>query len=699
MFPYIHTRLVKAAILLALFCAIPVGCGGGGVVTPAGIPDPDPEPDPNPVPLAWNSVPSLTLTVGVPVDTDLRDSLDGWTASTAITLDRELPDGLRLEGGVIRGTPQTEIASSDYVATADGDGTGVEVVVSSPFSISVVAGTGGLVFEQPTPEQIGIYIPFGSAPFPTAPPADATATVRYRKAADSTWKSAHPLLRIVPEWNSSGAPEPPSDAFAGSIFDLEPGTTYDIEVTVSSPSMSDVVLQSVHATRGLPSTSGPANKSATPSDDLGAIVDDLEPGDVLELKSGAYGGFRVAVSGTAQQPIVIRGEDRESVVVSETTGNIIQLTTASHVILENMTLQGGDVDTGTGADSTGISFWDGAFQEFVTMRDLDLLGVDIGIVASGATASILVYNCRLVGNNEWNADFLHTNLTWNDDGVRLPGQGNCVFENTVHGFGDTFAVKNRVHNAAVYFYRNRVTMTGDDAWEADYGTRNLAFYDNHIANCSTLMSCDPVWGGPVYCFRNIVVNAVRGPYKLNSMQSGFLIYNNTVVRTEGTTNWGWVQFSNGDLRGWSYRNNIIHYQGTTGNLMALESRGMDPIDFTNNGWYPDGDCWWSKTGASEDSLAAVRDALPATTPLFGTSTKRHEFDIIMAAQPFTTTIPLGSDHLTEITSLWIPALGSTSSARGGGVAIPGITDGYSGNAPDMGAVITGRTNPTWGADR
>ena len=113
----------------------------------------------------------------------------------------------------------------------------------------------------------------------------------------------------------------------------------------------------------------------------------------------------------------------------------------------------------------------------------------------------------------------------------------------------------------------------------------MAFYDNHVSNCSTLLSLDPLWGGPLYCFRNVCVNANRGPFKLNSRQSGFLIYSNTMIRTDGQDPWGWIQYNNGDLRGWAYRNNILVYRGA-GRLMALESGGMDPIDFTNNGWYP-----------------------------------------------------------------------------------------------------------------
>src|SRR5690606_6587521 len=136
--------------------------------------------------------------------------------------------------------------------------------------------------------------------------------------------------------------------------------------------------------------------------------------------------------------------------------------------------------------SQGISFWDGATQEYLTIRDVAIEGVDKGIVASATLRGVLVYNSTLTGNNEWTEEFLHSNLTWNDDGIRVPGEGNAVFENTLHGFGDSFAVEAGVHSAGVYFYRNRVTMTGDDAFEGDYSTRNVAFYDNYITNSAIL---------------------------------------------------------------------------------------------------------------------------------------------------------------------------------------------------------------------
>jgi hypothetical protein len=568
------------------------------------------------------------------------------------------------------------------------------------------AGSGGSVageidglsveLEPATPEQIGLHVRVEREL-----DDDSRMSVRYRRRGDAEWRLAHPLLRVHPEWVAGGAPEPPVDSFAGTIFDLEPGTEYDVELTLAEPGASEQTLGLGTSTRALPAAAPPATRTGTPADDLQAALDGLAPGDVLELQDGTYDvdELYIEASGSADAPIYVRGESRAGVVLRDAGGRVLQLRECAHVVVENLTLEGSGVDSGTDASSVGIQFWDGAEQAFVTLRDLDIRAVDQGIIGYGSLRSVLVYHSSLRGNNVWSMDFVETNLTWNDDGITTPGLGNCAFENTLHGFGDAFAVRDGTHSAAVHFYRNRITMTGDDSFEADYGTRNLSFYDNFIDNASTLLSLDPLWGGPLYCFRNIVVNTVRGPFKLNNDNSGFLIYNNTIVRTEGTTDWGWVQFNNGELRNYAFRNNILIYRGPGDNLLAIESGGNEPIDWSNNAWYPDGAVWWSATGGSFDSIAAAHSGLPATTPLLDASNARHDGDVITTSDPFAAPITLGADHLTEVETGVAPALAAGSAPKGAGAEIPNITDGFSGARPDMGAVIEGRDEPTRGAQR
>lgn len=585
----------------------------------------------------------------------------------------------------------TALRASDGVAPTAADGQ--DFIFDDGFENAALEGL-TLAFEYATPEQIGLYLPTTRAFAYTT-----TIDVHYKRVQDSTWKLAHPLARIRPDFSEPG-PVGPVDAFAGSIFDLVPGQAYHVRLTVNESGHAAQVFTTQTTTRSLPATSGAANKTATQAN-LVSMLAGLNPGDVLELAAGTYTNLALQItrSGTPTQPIVIRGASKTGTILSD-TNRVLQILGVSHVTIERMTLRGSGVNSGTNASSRGIEFWSGApGQTNVTLRDLVFTGVDVGIKAYDRVNGALVYGCDMSGNNPWTQPEIESNATWNDDGICLPGLGNCAFGNTLRGFGDGFAVIQSVLSAGVYYYRNRIAMTGDDAFEADYGTRNLAFYDNHISNCATLLSVDPVYGGPLYCFRNIAINTFRGPFKLNSTSSGFFIYNNTIVRTEGTTGWGWVQFNNGSLRNWGYRNNVLVYRGASGGVLAVESTGCNPIDFTHNAWFPDRSVWWSNSGASYGSMtAAIAGAgQTATTPVFGTAARRHQGDVVTTTDPFAPSVTLGTNHLTEITALQIPTLTAGSTPKNAGIAIPNITDGYSGAAPDMGAVISGRTLPGFGA--
>ena len=59
-------------------------------------------------------------------------------------------------------------------------------------------------------------------------------------------------------------------------------------------------------------------------------------------------------------------------------------------------------------------------------------------------AGFLVHDNTLAGNNVFRKDMLESNICWNDDGIRLPGRGHAVFNNTLSGFGDSLALAKRL---------------------------------------------------------------------------------------------------------------------------------------------------------------------------------------------------------------------------------------------------------------
>ncbi len=567
---------------------------------------------------------------------------------------------------------------------------------------------GGVGFDEQTPEQINIYCPTRRSAL-----VGTSVQVRYRAAGASAWRLAHPLVPIVPTDIESQTFTTLVPAFAGTIFDLVPGTNYEVELTVNEPGAALQVLTANRATRALPGAAGAATKTASPGEDLQARFNSLVPGDVLVLANGTYNvsNLYINVQGTASRPIYIRGASRNGVIIRDTTDAVIETRNVSHLVIEDLTLVGSGVDSGTAASSTGILQWNGAsvVPTNVTVRRVTMNGVDRGVITYSSLTGWLVYHCTLNGNNTWDKSYTvpagetYTPLTWNDDGIRISGLGCCAWENTLRGFGDAFATAVSATypllTAAVHYYRNKILMTGDDAWEADYGTRNISFYDNYIGNSGTFFSADPIYGGPAYCFRNISINSWRGPFKWNSMNSGILVYNNTIIKTGnkflGIGGWLWNQNNNGEQRNWSFRNNLIYKTGSSENtnILFFDAGGSDKLDLTHNGWFPDGAFGWRDAG-TYNSLSAVRSSLPALSTFMG-NRQRHDQDMIVASNVFDPAISL-TVHTTEYTAHALPTLRAGTSARNSGVAIPGITDNFSGAAPDRGALISGRPAGLYG---
>ena len=117
-----------------------------------------------------------------------------------------------------------------------------------PSALSVEGGTSGpvvscgentspLVQVARTPEQIALYT--GASTYA----ASAYAKLEYKLASASTWIEGHPLYRVRPGTTD--------DAFAGCIFDLQPGQIYDVRVTITNGPES-VQQQAQCSTRHLP---------------------------------------------------------------------------------------------------------------------------------------------------------------------------------------------------------------------------------------------------------------------------------------------------------------------------------------------------------------------------------------------------------------------------------------------------------------
>jgi parallel beta-helix repeat protein len=151
------------------------------------------------------------------------------------------------------------------------------------------------------------------------PDADAVAAVTYRSGSDA-YKTGFPLSRVS------------STRWVGSLFWLDPGTGYDVRVTITDPDhgpLDQATLQSSMATRSeivvpapvdshyvSPTGNGTACTQGTPCS-LTEGLNQADAGDEVVLQGGTYamGNIDLPRSGSEGAPIVIRGSDAETPVL------------------------------------------------------------------------------------------------------------------------------------------------------------------------------------------------------------------------------------------------------------------------------------------------------------------------------------------------------------------------------------------------
>jgi parallel beta-helix repeat protein len=163
---------------------------------------------------------------------------------------------------------------------------------------------------------MGVIVTIDSA---DDPDRTAVATVEYRTGGQP-YRAGFPLSRI-------------SDTrFVGSLFWLEPGTSYDVRVSFSDPDgdpLNGSSVEGTASTRGeitipsptksyyvSPGGSGTACTLGAPCS-LDEGLNQAQPGDEVVLRGGVYyeGEIWLPRSGTAGAPIVIRGHTGETAIL------------------------------------------------------------------------------------------------------------------------------------------------------------------------------------------------------------------------------------------------------------------------------------------------------------------------------------------------------------------------------------------------
>jgi hypothetical protein len=341
-------------------------------------------------------------------------------------------------------------------------------------------------------------------------------SVRYRAAGENAWHDAMPLRRVPADQSRRTTPIFHwENKHSGSIFDLQPGTEYEIMLNLHDPDGGSAERTVRARTRSVPRPVAGALVRKVSRADLSSA----SPGEILLLASGDYGAFVVPRDGEPGRPIVFRSADGGAVFSS------ISLRNRKHVHLEGLTIKNAD-ERGAGIDLLGA--------EHCAVRHCTVNAV-YGIRATrppGARECYIADNV-LQGITPWVPEAMGANGKNIGEGIQVTGPGNVICFNRVTAFRDcisTMEDRGTSDQFCIDIYNNDIYTGADDGIEADFCFHNCRVMRNRLTNCFVGLSSQPGLGGPNYFIRNAMYNLTYTPFKLNRYSQGDVILHNTAIK-------------------------------------------------------------------------------------------------------------------------------------------------------------------------
>ncbi len=536
------------------------------------------------------------------------------------------------------------------------------------------------VLDRPTLTVLGVQLPIsGDDNF------NATVAVRYRPSGTTAWIQGLPLFRVHPENTVLYTVMP---QFAGSIFNLQPGTSYDIalDITDVNGHVSQTLTLS-GTTRPVPSDPAPLRVvNVTNVASLEAALSSAQAGDLIQIADGTYQGsfFGLQASGTPQNPIVIRGASEENTVLDGggcTPCNVLEVY-GSYVHVERLSLRNAE---------RGLRFQgNGATANVV--RYVHISNTSLGIGSQPNETDFYIADNILEGVLVWPHVYADDNGQYaNNDGINMQGNGHVVAHNTISGYGDAMKTSQN-GDRADDFYGNDILWTYDNGIELDASEGNTRCFRNRFTNAWDTLSVQPILGGPAYLFRNIVVNSADEQMKFHAVNTtppqepnGVLAYHNTFVSAKGDL---YLCTSNASHHFW-IENNIFVGPPTPANKAVMWCGGVDDGHFDYDGYWPD--------GPMSFNLAVPGGYAFSNWPNFAAvqAGGLETHGLILNGQIFANGL-VGMPTYTNLLPPQDVTLAYGSPALDRGLVLPNINDGYTGAAPDLGALESGCPQPTYG---
>ena len=289
--------------------------------------------------------------------------------------------------------------------------------------------------------------------------------------------------------------------------------------------------------------------------------------------------------------------------------------------------------------------------------------------------------------------------------VKVYGPGHVIAHNSIAYFHDGIAISTygtpekdpERRASSIDIYNNDLHLFNDDFIETDGGVHNIRVFNNRGVNAAQGgYSSQPVFGGPVYFFRNILYHVPSGvAFKFSAKPAGLFVFHNTIIGE---------QVARDPSSNMHWRNNLFLGRDTEGRGIMTWANATDTYSSDYNGFRPNkgvtaqyallgpakGQRLYEPKPEDWKTFGALAD-LRAATGLEAHSLE-VDFDIFEKMVPAD---PSKRHHVYHAMDLNF-RLKPGSKAVDAGVAIPTINDGFAGRAPDLGALEVGKPEPEYG---
>jgi len=370
---------------------------------------------------------------------------------------------------------------------------------------------------------------------------DATCGVRYRPSGSSVWHKGLDLLRVDYDgYYADTRADRAYNMLAGSIFFLEPGTTYEVELGLEDPDGGGVREIVELATRPAPvlprgpvayvhadtiSGDGTRERPLTFADALTR----QKPGIIYCLLPGRYGQARLEYSGEPDAPIAWLGPQaaRDAGLATPKGDAVLERleVEASHVWIEGLLFDKAHAwpDSVTRGGLKGLGDATG-----VVVRGNRFLGYHYSIWLNPDNSAWVISDNHIVGRKDIEQE---GNAAFSGEGIELQhSSDHTVAYNSITQVADGISYAQR----NVDIFGNDIFDTSDDGIEPDYGYANIRIWGNRIANVHYhAFSFQGMYCGPWYFVRNQVTTARGALFKFRTTDRLVFVNNTLVAPTFG----------------------------------------------------------------------------------------------------------------------------------------------------------------------